>query len=230
MLETLREELRLTALEMMRSGLAHDGEGNVSVRDGETGYVVVTPSGIPYEQRRTQDMVVMDVDGNVVWGERKPSWETPMHLYIFKHNPKVGAVMHTHSYYAMLMSIAGVDLPPTTMNIAATFGGPVRCCPYVRTGSAEAGRVALEVMGETGKAVLLGNHGTLAIGPDLPTVLRISKTLEEGAKLHYQAACMGVQPRPLPPDEVKWLYDLIQSFNEQAKAEEKAKVAVRSHP
>jgi L-ribulose-5-phosphate 4-epimerase len=231
MLEELREQLRLTALEMMKSGLVHGTDGNVSARDWDTGYIVVTPSGMPYEQIRTQDIVIVDVDGKVVWGQKKPSWETPMHTYVFKHNPQVGAVMHTHSYYAMLMSIAGLDLPPTTMNIAATFGGTVPCCPYVRTGSADVGRVALETMGETGKAVLLGNHGTLAIADDLATVLQISKTLEEGAKLHYQAACMGVPPRPLPPDEVKWLYDLVQSFKQQEKKEEeKAKVAERSHP
>lgn len=226
MLTDLREEVCATALAMFKAGLVVGTDGNVSVKDPETGYVAITPSGMPYEQITADDVVIVDVDHKVIWGKNRPSWETPMHTYVHKHRSDVFAVMHTHSWYATLFAIANRDLPPVTMSLAAQFGGTVRCAPYTRTGSEEMGRVNLEYLG-VGKAVLLGNHGTLCVAPTLKKVLKLSEALEEGAKMAYQAALLG-KIVPLPDGEVTWLYELVASFEAQASKEELEKA--RSHP
>jgi L-ribulose-5-phosphate 4-epimerase len=222
MLENLREELRLAALGMMEAGLVVGSDGNVSVRDPETGYVAITPSGMAYDVITKDDVVIVDVDQKVIWGERKPSWETPMHTYIHKYRKDVFAVMHTHSHYASMFAIANRDLPPATMNLAAQFGGVVRCAPYVRTGSDDMGPINLEYLGDKGRGILLGNHGALLIGPTLKKVLTLAKALEEGAKQVYAAAMLG-DPVPLPQEEIQWLFDLVSSFEAEA-AEKEAKV------
>jgi 3-oxoacyl-[acyl-carrier protein] reductase len=172
MLAELREQVRVTALAMSKAGLVVGTDGNVSAKDPETGLVAITPSGMPYDQIVTDDIVIVDVDRNVIWGQRKPSWETPMHTYVHKHRADVFAVMHTHSWYATLFAMANRDLPPVTMNLAAQFGRTVRCAPYTRTGSDEMGPVNQEYLGPDGKGVLLGNHGTLCVGPTLKKVLK----------------------------------------------------------
>lgn len=227
MLEELRESVRATAVAMFRNGLVVGTDGNVSAKDPETGLIAITPSGMPYEQIEVDDVPIVDVDGNVIWGKRKPSWETPMHTYVHKHRDDVRAVMHTHSWYATLFAMANRSLPPVTMNLAAQFGGVVPCAPYVRTGSTEMGSVNMEYLGRDGKGILLGNHGTLCVAPDLKKVLRLSEVLEEGAKIAYYATSLG-KLIPLPNQEIQWLFDLIASFEAQAKRAESD--ATRSHP
>ncbi|MDX1436326.1 MAG: class II aldolase/adducin family protein, partial [Anaerolineales bacterium] len=183
MLEELRKEVMDTAQAMSRAGLVVGTDGNVSGKDPESGYIAITPSGMPYEEIEVDDIVIVDVEGKVIWGARKPSWETPMHTYMHEHLDHVRAVMHTHSWYATLFALANRDLPPVTMNLAAQFGRTVRCAPYVRTGSPDMGPVNLEYLGPDGKGVLLGNHGTLCVARTLSKVLRLSEALEEGAKM-----------------------------------------------
>ncbi|HZQ07805.1 MAG TPA: class II aldolase/adducin family protein [Anaerolineae bacterium] len=226
MLADLREQVRATALAMFQAGLVVGTDGNVSAKDPETGYIAITPSSMPYDQITTDDIVIVDVNQNIIWGTRAPSWETPMHTYIHKHRADVCAVMHTHSWYATLFAIANRDLPPATMPLAAQFGGTVRCAPYVRTGSDDMGRINLEYLGTRGRAVLLGNHGTLCIAPNLKKVLQLSRTLEEGAKMVYQSALLGA-PVPLPDPEIAWLHELVAGFEAD---EEKAVETARSHP
>lgn len=227
MLKELREEVRLTAVGMLEAGLVVGTDGNVSGKDPESGYVAITPSGMPYDEIAMDDIVIVDTSGEVIWGRNKPSWETPMHTYVHQHRDDVFAVMHTHSWYASLFAVANRDLPPVTMNLAAQFGGTVPCVPYVRTGSPEMGPANLAYLGAEGKGILLGNHGTLCVGPSLKKVLRLSEALEEGAKIAYQAALLG-EMTPLPEEEIRWLFDLVASFEAQVSAEQQEKA--RSHP
>lgn len=211
MLKELREELRQTAYEMMVSGLVVGSDGNVSAKDPATGYIAITPSGMPYDKITTDDIVIVDTDEKVIWGDKKPSSETPMHTYIQKHRPDVFAVMHTHARYATLFAIANHDIPPATMNLAAQFAGPVRCAPYVRPGSEDMGPTNMKYLGEHGRAMLIGNHGTLCVATNLKKVLELSKILEENAKMVYESMLIG-KAVPLPAPEIKWIHELVLSF------------------
>ena len=97
MLEELRAEVWRMNLELPKGGLATWTSGNVSGRDRQTGYVVIKPSGVRYEEMQPGDLVVVDLEGNVIEGHMKPSVDTATHLYVYRHRPDVGGVVHTHS-------------------------------------------------------------------------------------------------------------------------------------
>jgi L-ribulose-5-phosphate 4-epimerase len=97
MLEKLKEELLQLHLELPKNNLVAWTGGNVSGRDAQTGFVVIKPSGIRYEDLRPEHMVVVDIEGKVIEGVLKPSSDTASHLYIYRHRPDVGGVVHTHS-------------------------------------------------------------------------------------------------------------------------------------
>jgi len=220
MLQELRESVRKAAFEMMKAGLVVGSDGNVSGRDSDTGYIAITPSGVPYDQISAADIPLVNSEGKVVWGDRRPSSETPMHVCIHNHRRDVRAIMHTHSHYATLFAIAQRPIPVATMTIAAHFGGPVPCAPYVRPGSPEMGTANLAALGKNGRAMLLGNHGALIVGPDLDKVLVLAMALEEGAKMIYASWALG-EPVPLPDAEAHWLFDLVNGMDVEATAKTK---------
>src|SRR5580765_2684142 len=100
MLEQLRQELFELHLELPKNTLVAWTSGNVSARDAGSGLVVIKPSGVRYERLRPEHMVVVDLDGHIVEGDLKPSSDTASHLYIYRHRPDVGGIVHTHSTYA----------------------------------------------------------------------------------------------------------------------------------
>ena len=110
-----------------KSNLVTWTSGNVSIRDKETGYVVIKPSGVMYEDLTAEDMVVLDLDGKIVEGNQKPSSDTASHLYIYRHRPDVFGVVHTHSAYATAFAAIGKPIPVYLTAQADEFGGPIPC-------------------------------------------------------------------------------------------------------
>ena len=163
MLEKLKEELLQANLELPRNNLVAWTGGNVSARDHETGLVVIKPSGIRYEKLRSEDMVVVDLDGNIVEGTLKPSSDTASHLYIYRHRPDVGGIVHTHSRYATAFAALGKPIPCVLTAMADEFGGPIPCGRFALIGGEEIGKVVIESIGKS-SAVLLKNHGVFTIG------------------------------------------------------------------
>ena len=137
--------------------------GNVSARDPETGYVVIKPSGVRYEVLKPADMVVVDLDGNVIEGDLKPSSDTASHLYIYRQRPDVGGVVHTHSPYATAFAAVGKPIPVYLTAMADEFGGPIPCGGFALIGSEAIGKVVVESIGDS-CAVLLKNHGVFTVG------------------------------------------------------------------
>src|SRR5512139_4144568 len=107
MLEPLRNQVWKLNLDLPRNGLVAWTSGNVSARDPGTGYVVIKPSGVRYEDLRPEDLVVVDPDGRPLEGKLKPSSDTASHLYIYRHRPDVHGVVHTHSPYATAFAALG---------------------------------------------------------------------------------------------------------------------------
>jgi L-ribulose-5-phosphate 4-epimerase len=111
LLEALREELWRLHLELPKNGLVTWTGGNVSARDSETGYVVIKPSGVRYEDLRPEHMVVVDLEAQRVEGDLKPSSDTASHVYIYRHRPDVNGIVHTHSRYATAFAALGQPIP-----------------------------------------------------------------------------------------------------------------------
>src|ERR671927_1440230 len=163
MLEQLKEQLWKLHLELPKNGLVKWTGGNVSARDPESGLVVIKPSGVLYEDLRPEDHVVLDLQGKVVEGKLKPSSDTASHLYIYRHRPDVGGVVHTHSAYATAFAAVNKPIPVVLTAIADEFGGPIPCGGFALIGDDAIGKVVVECIGNS-PAVLLKNHGVFTIG------------------------------------------------------------------
>ncbi|HON72471.1 MAG TPA: L-ribulose-5-phosphate 4-epimerase [bacterium] len=210
MLEKLREEVCEMNLELSRSRLVTMFSGNVSGRDPETGYVAIKPSGMNYRNMRLEDMVIVDMNGDVVEGKHKPSVDTLTHLYIYKNRPDVNGITHTHSNYATSFAALGQSIPVYLTAMADDFGGPVPCTDYAPVGSEAIGKEILRVIGNS-PAVLVKNHGVFTIGKSPSEALKIAVMLEDIAKTVHLALLRG-KPQEIPPEEVQRAYEWHQKF------------------
>lgn len=210
MLERLREEVCEMNLELARNRLVTMFSGNVSGRDPETNYVVIKPSGMSYRTMKPEDMVIVDMNGNVVEGKHKPSVDTLTHLYIYRHRPDVNGITHTHSNYATSFAALGQPIPVYLTAMADDFGGPVPCTDYAPVGSEAIGKEILRVIGKS-PAVLVKNHGVFTIGKSPSEALKIAVMLEDIAKTIHLALLRG-KPEEIPPEEVERAYNWHQKF------------------
>lgn len=127
MLEELKKQVYEANMELPRRGLITYTWGNVSGIDRESGYFVIKPSGVDYDKLTPDDMVVMDLEGNKIEGDLKPSSDTPTHLELYKKYPDIGGVVHTHSPEATSWAQAGRDIPLYGTTHADYFFGPIPC-------------------------------------------------------------------------------------------------------
>jgi len=205
MLEQLKEELYRLHLELPKNELVKWTGGNVSARDSETGLVVIKPSGVRYEALRPEDHVVVNLDGEVVEGELKPSSDTASHLYIYRHRKDVNGVVHTHSPYATAFAAVGKPIPCCLTAIADEFGGPIPCADFALIGSEAIGEQVVEQIGSS-KAVLLKQHGVFTIGETAKAAVKAAVMVEDVAKAVWLALQIG-EVMDIDPESVKKLHD-----------------------
>ena len=205
MLERLKEELLDLHLELPKNHLVAWTGGNVSARDAETGFVVIKPSGVQYEDLRSEHMVVLNLDGKVVEGNLKPSSDTASHLYIYRHRSDVGGVVHTHSRYATAFAAVGKSIPCVLTAMGDEFGGPIPCGGFALIGDETIGKVVVESIGKS-PAVLLKNHGVFTIGRDAKAAVKTAVMTEDVAATVWMAMQIG-RPDEIPPEDVAKLHD-----------------------
>lgn len=202
MLEELKEKVCKANLELVGHGLVIFTWGNVSAIDRDSSLVVIKPSGVSYDDMKSEDMVVVDLDGNVVEGKLKPSSDTPTHLILYKSFPQIGGVVHTHSTYATAWAQAGKDIPNIGTTHADYFHDAVPCTEDMTRAEVEG---AYEL--ETGNVivrrfaglnpvhtpgVLVKNHGPFTWGKDASEAVHNAVVLEQVAKMSYIA--LGINP------------------------------------
>lgn len=204
MLENLREQLYQLHLELPKNNLVAWTSGNVSARDPNTGYVVIKPSGVRYEHLRPEHMVILDLDGNIVEGQLKPSSDTASHLYIYRQRSDVGGIVHTHSPYATAFAAVNRPIPVYLTAQADEFGGPIPCGRFALIGGEEIGQVVLEAIGES-CAVLLKNHGVFTIGREAEAAVKAAVMVEDVARTTWLALQIG-QPAEIAPSDIAKLH------------------------
>ncbi len=204
MLESLREQLWRLHLELPRNGLVTWTGGNVSARDRETGLVAIKPSGVRYEDLRPEHHVVLDLEGEVVEGGLSPSSDTASHLYIYRHMPHVGGIVHTHSPYATAFAALGRPIPVYLTAIADEFGGPIPCAGFALIGGEEIGRQVVEHIGSS-PAVLLKNHGVFTVGATAQAAVKAAVMVEDVARTVWYALQLGT-PDEIPAGDVAKLH------------------------
>ena len=204
MLEQLKEELVQLHLELPKNDLVRWTGGNVSARDPETGLVVIKASGIRYEDMRPQHMIVMDLDGKRVEGAFKPSSDVYSHIYIYRHRPDVGGVVHTHSRYATAFAAVGREIPCVLTAMGDEFGGPIPCGGFALIGDEAIGKVVVESIGKS-PAVLLKNHGVFTIGKNAAAAVKAAVMTEDVAATVWLALQLGT-PDVIPQEDVDKLH------------------------
>jgi len=215
-LEKLRREVWEANLGIFRAGLVTMHSGNASGIDRKRGLVIIKPSGMDYDKMRSADMVVTDLEGRKIQGKWKPSVDLPDHLYIYKHRPDIGGVIHTHSNYATGFALLGKPIPLYLTAIADEFGVEIPCVPYVDNVGDHIGEALVKYMGNS-PAVLLAQHGAFAFGPTPRDALKAAVMLEDVAKTVHLALLLG-KPKPLPPEEVqKWYGRYHTTYGQEKK-------------
>lgn len=182
----IREEIIAAALYMQRSGMIRGTSGNISVRVPEG--VLVTPSSVPYEELRAEDICLVSLEGKLLRGEKRPSSETPLHLAVYNARGDVGAVVHAHSEYSTVMaSLCGV-LPAVT--VPGTEFYPVKSVPFLLPGSAGLADAVAETLG-AGRAVMMAHHGLVCVGKTLKSAMGAAEYVEENARIAYHLRLAG---------------------------------------
>jgi L-ribulose-5-phosphate 4-epimerase len=204
MLEALREEVWRLHLELPKNNLVAWTSGNVSARDSESGLVVIKPSGLKYEDLRPENMVVVNVEGDIVEGDLKPSSDTASHLYIYRERPDVNGIVHTHSRYATAFAAIGKSIPVYLTAQGDEFGGPIPCGGFALIGGEEIGQVVVESIGSS-PAVLLKNHGVFTVGKNAEGALKAAVMVEDVAATIWLALQIG-QPEVISDENVAKLH------------------------
>jgi len=193
---TTREAVLAAAKKMLADGLVEGTSGNISGRLPD-GLVCLSPSSVAYETMTLEDLVVVDLDGNVIEGHRSPTTEKDLHLAALRRYPELGAVIHTHAVYATMFALAHEAIPAVIEEVVVYLGGDVPCCDYRGTGTAELGEEVAARLVNRG-AALVANHGLVTCGASPEKALHNAALVERTAKIVWGARAMGATIHPLP--------------------------------
>jgi len=185
--------------------------GNVSARVPGADLLVIKPSGVSYDELSPEAMVVCDLDGNLVDGDRSPSSDTAAHAYVYRHLPEVGGVVHTHSTYATAWAARAEPIPCCLTMMADEFGGDIPVGPFALIGDDSIGRGIVETLrGSRSPAVLMRQHGPFTIGPDAKAAVKAAVMLEDVARTVHIARQLGEVERIAQAD-IDALFDRYQN-------------------
>lgn len=160
MLENLKKEVYKAHISLMENNLVLWTSGNVSGRDSKTNLVVIKPSGVPYDKLSSDNLVVVDLNGEIIDGNLKPSVDMATHLYIYRNMSDVNSVIHTHSTYASAFAATGKSIPVCLTAMADFFGRDIPIGELVLIGEEEIGKEIVCKIGGS-KAIIMKNHGPL---------------------------------------------------------------------
>lgn len=218
MFEAERQQVLDAALKLDRYGLIALSGGNVSVRM-PSGEVLVTPSGMIYDDMVAEDVLVVDLDGNILEGDRKASVDTEALLYIFKNMPQVNAVIHTHQPYATGLGLVMDEIPCNLSTMANATEGPVTVAAYGDPGSLSMGVEAVKAIGDR-LAVVLKHHGVIAVGRDLRQALFSCVYLEEAAKTVAVALSTGLPMATMTQEQIDEAVAVFHRYGQKPINEE----------
>jgi L-ribulose-5-phosphate 4-epimerase len=195
MLKELKKQVCRANLDLVTHGLVLFTWGNVSGIDRKKGLVVIKPGGVSYDNMKAEDMVVVDLDGNVVEGQYKPSSDTATHVVLYKNFKEIGGVVHTHSEWATIWSQSGKPVPALGTTHADYYYGSIPCTRKLTSAEIqeayerETGNVIVETFrGLDSNAipgVLVNNHGPFSWGKDANDAVHNAVVMEAVSKMAY---------------------------------------------
>lgn len=185
----MRAKVLAVAKELDRRGLVEGSSGNVSARVDEE-RVCLTPSSIPYTELTEDDLVVVDLDGNVLEGDKSPTSEKSIHLECYRAYPEIGGVIHSHPVYATMFAVARQPVPAAIEEVAVYIGGDIPVCDYTMTGSDELGAEVASRLADRA-ATLVANHGMVTVGATAEKALHAALVVERTAQIVWGARLLG---------------------------------------
>jgi len=208
-----KAELIKAGVKLDRYGLIALGGGNVSVRM-PTGEILMSPSGMIYEELEPKDVVVVDIDGNIIEGERRPSSDIGALLYIFREMPEVNAVIHTHQPLATGIGLVEDEFICNLSTLANATRGSVTVAPYGPPNSMLMGENTVNYL--NGRlAVILKHHGVVSVGDSLKQALYACIYLEEAAKAYIAARSMSDKIALLTDEEINNAVEVFKSYGQK---------------
>lgn len=208
----MKERLVAVARDMLHRGLTEGTAGNLSARL-PSGRVAMTPSSMDYEAMGPDDLAVVDLDGNVLEGERAPTTEKALHLACLRRHDDVGAVIHSHALFATMFAVTRQPIPCVIEEFEVYVGGEVPVAGYELTGSEALGTEVARWVGDRG-AVLMANHGLLTVGRDPEQALKVASLVERTAQVVWGARALG-ELVPLPEDTRKRMAPLYKLLRQR---------------
>ena len=207
----IRRDLVRYGCRMLSSGLTVGSGGNLSIVDRQSGRVFITPSGLDYLTMAADDIVTCRLDGSLKAGQRKPSSELNIHLALYTHRAEIGAIVHTHSVYATTMACLGREIPAVHY-LVGFAGSRVPLAPYATFGTQALADAALKSIGDS-KALLLANHGLIAIGPTLGHAFTVAEEIEFVARIYYQTLLAG-EPKILSAGQMEEVLAKFKTYGQ----------------
>ncbi len=208
-----RRELLDTARRMSSLGLSHGTSGNLSTRVDRG--LLITPTGMVYDEMTTDDMVELMFDGHAPQGQRLPSSEWRLHRDVYQRREDANAIVHTHSRFCTTLACLRQPIPAVHYMIAVTGSSVVRCAPYATFGSEELSKVTVETLGSH-NACLMANHGMIALGASLTEALKVASEVELLAEQYWRALQVG-QPHVLDDTEMGRVMEKFRTYGQQKR-------------
>ncbi|MCR1898700.1 class II aldolase/adducin family protein [Irregularibacter muris] len=215
MFEKEKKEMVEAGKKLDRYGLIALSGGNLSWRM-PTGEILITPSGMIYEEMVPSDVLVVDLDGNILEGTRKASVDTVALLYIYQKRRDVNAVIHTHQPYATAIGLVENEIVCNLTTLANATRGSVKVAPYTSAASLEMGVAAVDYLGDQ-LAVVLKHHGVIAIGDSLKQALYACVYLEEAAKTITMARSFKKEMALLKQEEIDIAVEIFNRYGQDKK-------------
>lgn len=197
----IKKEVYNISKKIWEAGLVSGSSGNVSARVKKEEKLAITPTSIDYEKLKPEDIVLIDFNQEILEGNFAPSFESKMHIEIYKNRNDVGAVIHTHSIFATVLAVLRRPIPAVVEELIVYVGGEIEVAEYAQSGSEELAKNVVSKLKEK-NAVLLANHGLVCCGKDLDRAYKICHLVERTAKIYVFSLILG-KPFQLPEDVIE---------------------------
>jgi L-fuculose-phosphate aldolase len=205
-----RQRLIEAGKQMLEKKLTVETWGNLSLRDPDTGLVYLTPSAMAYHTIEPEDVAVVDLEGNLISGRRKPTIEMGLHLQLYRTRPEINAVIHTHPVQSQVFAVLRRPIPPIIDEAAQVLGGTVPVAQYALPGTKElAENVGVAMKGRV-RACLMANHGAVCVGESMEQAFKVCAVLEMTAEIYQRALMLG-QPHVLSDELVDEMWDFANN-------------------
>lgn len=213
LMELARIEIVEYGKKMVSGGLTQGTAGNLSIFDPELGLMAISPSGVPYEDTRPEDVVVMRTGGEIVDGNARPSSEYLLHFAIYEKRSDARAIVHAHSMFCTTLACMRMPLKSIHYAIAGAGAPEIPLVPYHTFGTKELADAVRESVDPSARGLLLANHGMLAFHESMKSAFGLALTMEWCAEVQWRCLCAGT-PNYLTKEQMKGAMKRYESYGQ----------------